>query len=158
MVLKPTELPQWASQDVVDPVSLQNNVLTPPPEMQNYGWIRLQFPPRQWFNWLGRLTYQWLQYLSQQDSQSVVSDGTGSVTSFDALAGGLAIIYVVDTGNASNVYNGMVWLPPSNVGATFIDIKKVGITTPSISVSGTVTVTGGTGPYIVYCQQKTIPS
>lgn len=32
MVLKPTILPEWAENDVVDPISGQNNVLEPPTE------------------------------------------------------------------------------------------------------------------------------
>jgi hypothetical protein len=157
MVSKPSVFPIWADQDQVDPVSLQNNVLTPPPEKQNFGWDRLEFPPRNWFNWLGRYTNRWLQYLAQQEAQAVVTDGAGEVM-FDSVNGGLAYIYVVDTGNAANVYHGMVYLPPSSVGATFVDIKKVGINTPVISASGTVTISGGTGPYIAYGQTKTIPA
>ena len=156
MADKPTVLPVWADQDQVDPVSLQNNVLTPPPSKQQFGWARLEFPPRNWFNWLGRYTYRWLAWLKQQEEQAVVSAGTGQVM-FDAAIGGLAYIYVIDKGNASNVYHGMIYLPPANVGATFIDIKKVGITTPVIGAAGDVTISGGTGPYIAYGQTKIIP-
>jgi hypothetical protein len=161
MVLKPTVLPVWADLDQVDPISLQNNVLTPPPEYQQYGWTLKQFPPRNWFNWLGRYTYRWLAYLSQQDAQGNTVSASNAVPTdviFDSVNGGLAYIYVVDTGNAAAVYHGMVYLPPASVGATFVDIKKVTINTPSISASGTVTISGGTGPYIVYGQMKTIPS
>lgn len=157
MVDKPTVLPQWADQDQVDPVSLQNNVLTPPPEKLQYGWSRLEFPPRNWFNWLGRYTYRWLAWLKQQEEQAKVSAGTGEAI-FDAVTGGLAYIYVIDKGNSANVYHGMCYLPPGSVGATFVDIKKVGITTPVIAVGGGVTIAGGTGPYIAYGQLKTIPS
>src|SRR5260221_13832836 len=96
---KPDQLPMWADQDQVSNVSLQNNVLVPPPALQQYGWTYKQFPPRNFFNWLGRYTYRWLAYLSQQEAQSVVGAGTGQ-TYFDSVNGGLAYIYVVDTGNA----------------------------------------------------------
>jgi hypothetical protein len=161
MIPRPDTLPIWADQDQVDPVSLQNNVLTPPPEYQQFGWTRQQFPPRNWFNWLARYTYRWLAYLGQQEAQAVVGPGTGE-TYFDVVNGGLCYIYVVDTGNAAAVYNGMVYLPPASSSPSypisFIDIKKVTITTPQISSAGTVTIAGGTGPYIVYGQTKTIPS
>lgn len=156
---RPQTLPMWAVQDQVDPVSLQNNVLPPPPAYQQYGWTKGQFPPRNWFNWLGRYTYSWLAYLSQQEAQSVVGAGTGQ-TFFDVVNGGLCYIYIVDTGNGSNVYHGMVYLPPASTSpsypVSFINIKIAGITTPAISASGTVTVAGGMGPYIVYGQTKTI--
>lgn len=155
MVDRPTVFPVWAEQDQIDPVSQQNNVLTPPPEKQQYGWDKLEFPPRNWFNWLARYTNRWIEYFAQQEAQAVVTDGTGQIM-FDALVGGLAYIYVVDVGNALNVYHGMVYLPPSNVGATFVDIKQVGITTPVITAGGTVTIAGGTGPYIAYGQTKVI--
>lgn len=155
---RPTVLPEWAVQDIVDPVSMQNNVLTPPPEMQQYGWTRKQFPPRNWFNWLARYTYQWLAYLSQQDQQAVVTDGTGSEPLFNTVTGGIAILWVVDTGNSANVYNGMAYIPPaSGSPITLITIKNVGLTISTISTGGVVTVSGGTGPYLCWGQTKTSP-
>lgn len=74
---KPDQLPMWADSDQVSTISLQNNVLTPPPALQQYGWTYKQFPPRNFFNWLGRYTYRWLAWLNQQESQSVVTDGDG---------------------------------------------------------------------------------
>lgn len=66
----PTTLPIWAVQDVVDPTSGQNNVQTPPDTAQQFGWGFRQFPPRNWFNWLGRWTANWLSYLAQNDPKS----------------------------------------------------------------------------------------
>ncbi len=158
MATKPDQLPIWADLDQVDPVSQSNNVLTPPPAWQSYGWIRGQFPPRNWFNWLGRYTYRWIKWLNQQESQAVVTDGTGATPSYPLVFPGLAYIYVVDTGNSANVYHGMVYLPASpGSPVPFVDIKKVGITTPQVAVDGSVTISGGTGTYICYCQLKTIP-
>jgi hypothetical protein len=160
MIPKPSVLPAWAVNDVVDPSTGQPNVVTPPTVNQNSGWLAKDFVPNSWWNWLARYTYQWLNYLSYKDSNSVVSDGTGSVISFNVTGvtyGAVAYIYVVDKGDAANVYAGMVYLPLNPLSSVpFVDILKVGITTPEISISGTVTVTGGTGPYICYCQ--TIPA
>src|SRR5579862_3117746 len=61
----PSQLPQWALQDQIDPVSLQNNVLPPPDAMTQYGFYRQQFPPRQWFNWLFRTINNWIVLKSQ---------------------------------------------------------------------------------------------
>ncbi len=159
-IAKPDQFPVFAEQDQVDPVSLQNNVLVPPPALQQFGWTFKQFPPRNFFNWLHRYTNRWLQYLAQQEAQSTTVSAVNATPTdvvFDAVTGGLAYIYVVDTGNAAAVYHGMVYLPPASVGATFVDIKKVTINTPAISASGDVTISGGTGPYIVYGQLKTVP-
>ena len=160
LLTPPSSFPDWAVQNQVDDVSGQNNVLVPPPEKQQYGWSRLEFPVRQWFNWLFRTINDWIQYLAQQAGQSIVTNGDGSDSQFDVVNGGLCYIYVVDTGNASNVYHGMVYLPPAasspSYPISFIDIKKVGITTPTIDSGGHTTISGGTGPYISYGQTKTL--
>lgn len=156
---RPTVFPVWASSDQVDPISGQNNVLTPPPEKQMYGWARLEFPPRNWINWLARYTNNWIQYLAQQESQAVVTDGLGSVAIVDVVNGGMSIIYVVDTGATANYYEGIVYVPASYSSGilTYNTTASNALTVSAISVAGEVTVSGGTGPYIVYGQMKTIP-
>lgn len=151
----PSQLPEWALQNQIDPVSLQNNVLTPPSVMMQYGFYRKQFPPRQWFNWLFRTIYDWIAYLSQQASQSVVTDGTGGTPAFNVTQGGLAILSVVDTGSGGggNFYQGIAYIPPSPVSPiTLNTINSSTLTVSTISVSGAVTVSGGVGPYIVVGQ------
>ena len=158
MIPTPSTIPYWATQDQIDSVTLQNNVLTPPPEMQNYGWQHLQFPPRNWFNWLGRWTGNWIAYLAQQDSQSVVADGSGLTKVVNNVTGGLVVVWVVDTGDATKFYNGMAYFPPASGSAvTLHTIAGSGLTISTISTAGKITVTGGTGPYIVYTQTKAIP-
>lgn len=155
---KPSTFPVWADEDQVDPTSGQNNVLTPPTEKQQFGWDRLEFPPRNWFNWLGRYTNRWLQYLAQQENQSVVNDGTGGSPTFDVTTGGLAVLWVVDTGNNANFYNGMAYIPPSpGSPITLNNINSNVLTVSTISTAGIVTVSGGTGPYVMWGQLKTIP-
>jgi hypothetical protein len=54
--------PKFAANDYVDPVSKQNNVVEPPDAVKTQGWPYRAKGVRQWFNWLHRLTYQWLVY------------------------------------------------------------------------------------------------
>jgi len=91
---RPDALPEWASQDRVDPDTSQNNVVTPPIEKQKTGWAFKEFPPRNWFNWLARLTWQWLGYLSERcnRAESYVVSNTPSA----AARGAGAMIYVTD--------------------------------------------------------------
>lgn len=113
---QPAELPTWAAQDQIDPVSGQNNVLTPPVQQQQYGWQRLAFPPRNWFNWLGRLTYQWLQYFRQNDtfSTTVITSAVQGGNSVLPICNpsiatrGVTMIYINDiaTGNNGSRYVG----------------------------------------------------
>jgi len=62
---KPTDVPEFARNDVVDPTTGQNNVVEPPESKKDSGWSYLEKPPRNWFNWLHRLTYLWIDYFNQ---------------------------------------------------------------------------------------------
>ena len=156
MVSKPSILPQWAESDVVDPISGQNNVLEPPTEKQDEGWDRLEFPPRQWFNWLARYTYRWLSWFNQQEEQSRVIANTDVIA--DVVTGGMCIIYAIDTAVPANFYHGIAYIPPSPGGPiTVTEIDSSTLTVSTINVAGEITVSSGTGPYIVYGQMKTIP-
>jgi hypothetical protein len=61
-VTKPTAYPEWAQTDVVDPTSGQNNVVAADAAHMALGWDFKEKPPRQYFNWLGRLQEQWARY------------------------------------------------------------------------------------------------
>lgn len=50
-------LPEWATDDIQDPVSQQYNVVEPPTEKKSDGWFLGEKPNRQWWNWLQRQTY-----------------------------------------------------------------------------------------------------
>ncbi len=73
---KPTKFPQWATDangndnDVVNPTSGQNNVVEPPAAKKLLGWDFKEKPPRNWFNWLARLTAQWLKWLDEQTAET----------------------------------------------------------------------------------------
>lgn len=158
MVTKPSVFPIWAQLNAVDPISGQNNVTTPPLEKQNYGWDFNEQPPRNWFNWLGRYTYNWLQWLDQQESQSRVVNNAGTSPAFDIITGGMAIVYVIDTTTPANSFHGIAYIPPSP-GAP-VTVTKLGgttLTVSTISVTGVITAAGGSGNYIIYGQMKTIP-
>lgn len=158
MVTKPSVFPIWAQLNAVDPISGQNNVTTPPLEKQNYGWDFNEQPPRNWFNWLGRYTYNWLAWLDQQESQSRVVDNTGTAPAFDIITGGMAIVYVIDSTTPANSFHGIAYIPPSP-GAP-VTVTKLGgttLTVSTISVTGVITAAGGSGNYIIYGQMKTIP-
>lgn len=64
MSIPPADLPEWASNDVQDPVSGQFNVVEPPTEVKQEGWRYLEKPNRQWWNWFNRTVYDWIVYLS----------------------------------------------------------------------------------------------
>jgi len=60
---KPTTLPQWADNDIVNPTSGQNNVVVPGATYKTEGWGFDEIPPRQYDNWFKRWTYRWINWL-----------------------------------------------------------------------------------------------
>lgn len=147
MVLPPPSvLPKWADQDIIDPISNQNNVTTPPVTEQNLGWGFKEFPPRQWFNWLGRYTYRWLAYLKQNDSKSTVKviQGTYGVPvqiADTTVPGRLLLLWIQDSSqsNASDRFSGMCI--PYSSSASNRTVYALG-TSLNITVS---TINNGTG-------------
>lgn len=159
MVNKPTVLPMWAVSNRPDPTSGQNNVTTPPLEKQNYGWNFKEKPPRNWFNWLGRTTYNCIAWLMQQEAQSATVDNAGTVPAFDMVTGGMAIVYVIDTAVPANSFHGVAYIPPNAASpVTVTKLSGTTLTVSTISPTGVITAAGGTGPYIINGQMKNIPT
>lgn len=59
---KPTELPRFAELDQLSPLST-NNVIEPPESYKKYGHSFREKYKRNFFNWIHRLTYEWLLWL-----------------------------------------------------------------------------------------------
>lgn len=157
MASRPDTYPYWATNDQVNPVSLQNNVLVPPPEKQQYGWEPLEFPPRNWLNWLGRTTNLWIEYLdgiANQSQVTTLNDGTPIL--FDIVNGGMAIVAIIDTTTPANYFLGITYIPPAYSSGTlnFTTIASSTLTLSAISVTGGITVAAGSGNYLIYGQMK----
>ena len=148
---KPSNYPEWASLDQTDPISGSNNSLQPPPQKALYGFDRLEFPPRNWINWLYKTINEWIVYFDQQDSLNTTTDGSGTDPLIDLSLGGMLEISVVDEGATANFYTGIVYVPPGYSSGTlaFNEIASATLTVSNLSVTGSVTVSGGTGPYIL---------
>ena len=63
MVDRPEKMPRWATEDRFSEITNNNNVVEPTESKKNVGWDPFEPPARNYFNWLGRLTYQWIEYL-----------------------------------------------------------------------------------------------
>lgn len=76
---RPDKFPEWAINDVVENVIYNdetftiNNVIEPPAAKKAAGWGYQDIAIRNWMNWLGRTTYQWLQYLDAPEICLVAS-------------------------------------------------------------------------------------
>jgi hypothetical protein len=136
LLLPPDVLPTWATQDLVDPTSGQNNVETPPDQAQQFGWSFQQYPPRNWFNWLSRWTYNWLNYLKQNDSKSRTvitfapqgggdSDGPIVPLPMSSYVGTnpIVMIYIQDTNNVGSDKSCYVGMWPLNTVSSTTPIQ-----------------------------------
>lgn len=106
MPTKPAKFPEFAVDNIVDPQLGTPNVIEPPAEKKLAGWLYKEFPPNAWFNWLHRLTYQWLEYLDSLHLSGRVTTEGGAVTEQFSIAGITAddhIIAHLHTGGASPV-------------------------------------------------------
>jgi len=91
---KPTKLPRWADVPGIG-ADGQAHVAEPPEGRKDDGWQWKEKPPRQWFNWLLNLTYEWLGWISQWidnvNSSDIVNDssvaGTDVTEALDTLEG-----------------------------------------------------------------------
>jgi len=68
MAVKPTDLPEWATDPGADKTA-------PPIAKQEGGWLPLEKPPHQWFNWFFNLVYQWLAWVKSGSSVASLSEG-----------------------------------------------------------------------------------
>lgn len=81
MPTKPIVKPEWAENNQVDPISGQNNVVEPPGARKQFGFTRLEIPPRQWVNWLFRVLSQWVSYFEEVTDNLIadVGDAQGDI-------------------------------------------------------------------------------
>jgi hypothetical protein len=156
MVLKPTILPQWATNDVQSPESGQYNVVEPPLEVKLAGWPFDVKPNRQWWNWFQRQSYLFIQWLTQQESYTVTTDGDGIGLFLTENA--LIKITAVDLDDPTSVYQAtgikLPGLAPQFIPATIVaNNLSLGLAT----ASGNVEILGGTN-IIVTGFSRPLPS
>ena len=156
MVSKPTVLPQWATDDVQDPISQQFNVVEPPLEKKTDGWFLGEKPNRQWWNWLHRQTYLWLQWFSQQEAQNVTTNasGVGLFTTNNALI----TITAVDLADSTKFYQATGIKTAGNAPAFAAgSVQSNGLSLGVGTSSGNQPITGGAN-VIITGRSSVIPT
>lgn len=143
MASRPDKFPEWATSDIVDPSSGQNNVIEPTSGKKTTGWLRNEIPPRQFFNWLARKTNQWLEYLDDQRSildtrmtnyENNYSTLQSQITSNDSDISSLQSTVSTNVSDISNINSQLILANDSNQG--FVSYKNY------IAIS--LAITGGT--------------
>lgn len=152
MATRPDKYPEWASQDVQDPIALSDNVIEPPPEKKLIGWSRLEKPPRNWMNWLDRKTYQWIAYF---DSMLTGANGGLPLGSFTPTINGLgggSFFYALQKGYYQRIGNTCFinievnWQNNSNPDANVYIPNLPFAAKNDIDMNQTLTVCRGVGP------------
>lgn len=101
MPTRPTDLPRWASSDVVSPVTNKANVIEPTSEKKDVGWDALEGGGRQFLNWLFRYNYLWSEYFDNRFKWEFITDGDGT-DALDSKEDVFVSIHAVDTTNLDN--------------------------------------------------------
>lgn len=84
-------LPKFASVDLIDPISLVNNVVPATNEQKNYGWFGFRKrPERNVMNWLHRQTFLYLRWLKETffvEVDTAIGDINTDITNLDGRVG-----------------------------------------------------------------------
>jgi hypothetical protein len=109
-------------------------VITPSGAKQNTGWVQ-EYPPLQYFNWLGKYTYEWLNYLERNTDASL--GGGGPLVGLEIAIGvilpttgnhridtqGFAATDDLTNINVSNLADGRILILRSTSAARVITVK-----------------------------------
>lgn len=154
MVLRPAVLPEWAKEDQNGPGVNNRNVVEPPTEKKRFGWAYLDYPPRNWLNWLARWTYRNLEYLIQQEAKEVISGADGAdLFPIPPTGTALCVLYAVDVAVPANYIYAVG--SNNNGNLTFNIIDSNVLTIPANPIVGpSVPISGGSGPNnVIACGQ-----
>jgi hypothetical protein len=100
MITKPTQYPEWATTDVIDPIEGTPNVLEPPKAKKEVGWIPGEQAPNNFMNWIHRLTNDWVKYFDSVVPETLTNN-IARPSAVDVGAG--KILYISDLGEGGTM-------------------------------------------------------
>lgn len=146
MVDIPDKLPRFATETVVDPVTNQPNVVEPTESKKNVGWSAFEPPARNFFNWLHRKTYEWLNYLWWRlGTLEKTTDGAGAELFSEQNT--LITLYAVDKVTPANFIHAVGWKGTTSHTLNVIDSNV--LTLGAQAADGTQAISGGTTANVV---------
>lgn len=154
MVAKPDEKPRWATVDVDSAVSGINNVISPPESKKNVGWNTFEMPARQFFNWLHRKTYEWINFFDYRiTDRFTTKDGDGEA--LFPIDDSLIVLYAVDTATPANYIHATGFRAASGAPVLNVISNNV-LTLGATDTDGTQAISGGVAADIIAYGQSQI--
>lgn len=155
MVARPTiELPRWATVDVISPQSGLNNVIEPPESKKNVGWQTFEMPARQFFNFLHRSTYEYLNYHHYLlNNRFTTKDGDG--VALFPIDDSMIILYAVDKTTPANYIHAIGFRAAASAPVLNVLSNNV-LTLGATDVDGTQAISGGLAADIIAYGQSQI--
>lgn len=131
MTARPDKFPRWASNDVVDATTGQNNVVEPPDSRKDAGWAYQEKPPRNWVNWLWRKAHDWLVHLDERTNSlgtvpqvpasMVVTVNSGFLDMIGGIRKNIAATNLTITAPSANSKNVLIVLDMVTASVSAID-------------------------------------
>lgn len=154
MVDRPEKMPRWATEDRFSEITNNNNVVEPTESKKNVGWDPFEPPARNYFNWLGRLTYQWIEYLDYlANTLETSSDGTGA--NLFSVQNTLITLYAVDKTAPTHYIHAAGW--KGTTSHTLNVINSATLTLGAQDANGSQAISGGTAGNIVVYAKMVLP-
>ena len=146
MIPQPTEFPEWAMQDILDPISGQYNVVEPPSEKKLEGWAFGEKPNRQFWNWFQRQSTLWIEFLAQQEALTKVTDKNG--INLFTIDGSQIEIKAIDLDNPTFYLTGLGY-KKAGFAPYFVVTNKIGLDLGTPTISGNQPIINGSTNVIV---------
>ncbi len=109
MTNRPTDLPEWASTLVTDPITGNDNKEKPPENLLNFGWGVSDYVARQDINYMLDLLSTWINYLDENKNKA--ASFTVATLPNAGTRGAGSFIYVSDAAGGSCIAfsDGTTW-------------------------------------------------
>jgi len=154
MVDRPDKLPRWADQDRFSAITNNNNVVEPTESKKTVGWDAFEPPARNYFNWLQRYNYLWIQYFDYLlNDLRKVSDGDGE-NLFD-VQNTLIELVAVDKTAPTHFIKAVGWKGTTSHTLNVIDSDT--LTLGAQDANGSQAISGGTASNIVVYATIVLP-
>jgi hypothetical protein len=105
----PTKYPDWAMTDIIEPISGSNNVIEPPDEFKQSGFLYAGVIQRNWINWLFRYISLWIRFLNGALHTPYSYSNTGKPIASDFTPGKMIFISDLGVGGSMAFSDGTNW-------------------------------------------------